>query len=275
MNADLMQRWAALTKALEGDTATLQSLRKAQMLLVAGCWVMVLAAVALKLMGALTQIVFMLGVLGACCGGASLLVGRKLATVRRRAESRRDEMQHMIEVVQRQEQSARIPLCIGFANLSGADLDDIAAEDARALGPLFMRARVTAHGQIPSAEVLFVYAHLNEDGTLKGPKPTGIRQIVQATHAAIVVLASPNTEASIQNAIGLRGPKSANLVFTLGRNGSGFPRFFTALFEKMQTGQDMLSAWAAIAPQHPDAQPADAPSTLLVAEGGKIAFPPA
>ena len=104
MNADLMQRWAALTKALEGDTATLQSLRKAQMLLVAGCWVMVLAAVALKLTGALTQIVFMLGVLGACCGGGSLLVGRKLATVRRRAESRRDEMQHMIEVVQRQEQ---------------------------------------------------------------------------------------------------------------------------------------------------------------------------
>lgn len=138
---------------------------------------------------------------------------------------------------------------------------------------MFMRAGVIEHHQIPSAEILFVYAQLNEDGTIRGPKSAGVRQIVAATNAAIVVLASPNSPESIKNAIALPGPKSANLVFTVDRNGSGFARFFKELFEHMQAGKDMLSAWVAISPQHPSANPPYAPSTMLVAEGGKIAFP--
>jgi hypothetical protein len=167
----------------------------------------------------------------------------------------------------------KIPLTIGFANLSGDDLSSMASADAAALSPLFARSRVVPTHQIPSAEVLFVYAHLNEDGTIKGPTRSGIRQIVQLTNAAIVVLASPNSSGSIQKAVALPGPKTANIVFTLDRNGSGFSRFFRELFEKMQDGKHMLSAWVELAPQHPDANLPYAPQTLLLSEGGKIAFP--
>jgi hypothetical protein len=170
-------------------------------------------------------------------------------------------------------ESPKIPLTIGFANLSGDDLSTIAAEDAKALSPLFARSRVVAAHQIPSAEILFVYANLNEDGTIKGPTRSGIRQIVQLTNAAVVVLASPNSASSIKNAVALPGPKTANIVFTLDRNGSGFSRFFQELFKKMQKGKHMLSAWVELAPQNPKANSTYAPQTILLSEGGKIAFP--
>jgi hypothetical protein len=168
----------------------------------------------------------------------------------------------------------KIPLTIGFANLSGDDFNVIASEDAKALSPLFSRSMVVAAHQIPSADVLFVYAHLNDDGTIKGVKNRiGIRQIVQATNAAIVVLASPNSGASIQNAVALPGPKTANIVFTLDRNSAGFSRFFRELFEKMRDGKHMLIAWVELAPQNPKANLSYTPQTLLLSEGGKIAFP--
>jgi len=167
----------------------------------------------------------------------------------------------------------KIPLTIGFANLSGDDLSSMASKDAAALSPLFARSKVVPAHQIPSAEILFVYAHLNEDGTIKGPTRSGIRQVVQLTNAAIVVLASPNSNASIQNAVALPGPKTANIVFTLDRNGDGFSRFFRELFEKMRDGKHMLSAWVELAPQNPKANLPYAPQTLLLSEGGKIAFP--
>lgn len=273
MNTDVIKHVEGLTKSLEGDTAALRTLAKTQKLLIAACCLLLPTAVVLKSMGALSSVVISLALLASACGFGAALVGRRFASTQKKAEARREDLMRIIQAAEQHERAPRTPLAIGFANLSGPDLDDLAAQDAQTLGPLFMRARVAQHRQIPSAEVLFVYAHLNEDGTLQGPKPTGIRQIVQATDAAIVVLASPNSPQSIQNAVGLPGPKSANLVFTLDRNGSGFGRFFKELFENMQGGQDMLSAWVAIAPQHPDANPAYAPSTMLVAEGGKIAFP--
>ena len=152
-------------------------------------------------------------------------------------------------------------------------MEQIASEDAASLSSLFIQSRVVPNYQIPSAEILFLYAHLNEDGTINGPTRSGIRQIVELTKASIVVLASPNSANSIQNAAALPGPKTANLVLTLDRNGSGFGRFFRELFEKMRDGQEMLAAWAEIAPQHPSANPTYAPQTILMAEGGKIAFP--
>jgi hypothetical protein len=88
---------------------------------------------------------------------------------------------------------AKIPLTIGFANLSGDDLDPIASEDSAALSPLFARSRVVPAHNIPSADILFIYAHLNDDGTLMVPTMRyGIQQVAQITNAAVVVLASPN-----------------------------------------------------------------------------------
>ncbi len=168
---------------------------------------------------------------------------------------------------------AKIPLTIGFANFSGDDLRAIATEDAAALSPLFARARVVPDTQTPSAEILFIYAHLNEDGTIRGTSGAGLRQIAQVTKAAILVLASPNPGPGIQKAAALPGQKNAILVFTLDRNGKGFSRFFRELFEKMRDGKPLGQAWAELAPQHPAANQAYAPQTVLLMEGGNIAFP--
>jgi hypothetical protein len=273
MDKELIKRWEQLTQALQADTALLRRLARARMAGLAGCGALLLIAVVSMFLQAPKGGVILLGVLAAGAGVGGVLAARQGLAVRRRVAACQDDLTDIVATVERHEKAPRIPLAIGFANLAGPGFDELVVQDAKGLGPLFMRARVGKPHQIPSAEVLFVYAHLNEDGTIRGPKPVGVRQIVQATHAAIVVLASPNSQDSIRNAVGLRGPKSANLVFTLDRNGDGFARFFRELFEKMQAGQDMMSAWATLAPQHPGAQPAHAPSTVLVAEGGKIAFP--
>ncbi|RTL43930.1 MAG: hypothetical protein EKK53_09095 [Burkholderiales bacterium] len=273
MDKDLIKRWEQLAQTLQADTARLRRLAQARMAGLAGCGALLLIAVASMFMQAPSGVVIVLGLLAAGAGAAGVLAARQSAALQRRADACQDELTGIVEAVERHEKAPRTPLAIGFANLIGPGFNELVMQDAKALGPLFMRSRVGKPHQIPSAEVLFVYAHLNEDGTLRGPKPVGVRQIVQATHAAIIVLASPNSPESIRNAVGLRGPKSANLVFTLDRNGDGFARFFRELFEKMQAGQDMLGAWAALAPQHPEANPLYAPSTMLVAEGGKIAFP--
>jgi hypothetical protein len=172
--------------------------------------------------------------------------------------------------------SAGIPVNIGFANLSGQDLAAMASEDAAALLPLFGRQRPFPFHGMPSAEVVFIYAHLNDDGTLKVPGVNyGIEQFARLTGAAIAVLASPNTGEIIQKAVALAAPASANLVFTIDRNGKGFAKFFRDLFAMMRDGTPMLQAWALLAPQIGKVNQANAPRTLMLAGRGNIAFAPA
>lgn len=273
MNSELLKRWERLTSAAAVDAHAAALWGKLRRMLGVACASMLFAFVALTLVNAATGLTLALLVLGLMTGIGTAWAIWEVGTIGRRAEARQQEMQAIIEAVEQHEKAPRAPLAIGFANLCGPEMDDLVRQDAERLGPLFMRTRVPAHRQIPSAEVLFIYAHLNEDGTIQGPKPIGVRQIVQATHAAIVVVATPNSPQSIRNAIGLRGPRSANLVFTLDRQGDSFGRFFRELFEKMQAGEDMLSVWATLAPQQPGAATGDAPATVLAAEGGKIAFP--
>ncbi|MDG0852579.1 hypothetical protein [Roseateles puraquae] len=273
MNPELLKRWESLTSAAAGDARAAARWGKLRRMLGVASASLLFAFVALTLVNAAAGLTVALLVLGVATGVATAWAYREVHAVSRLADARQQEMQAIIEAVEQHEKTPRTPLAIGFANLCGPEMDDLVRQDAERLGPLFMRARVPAHRQIPSAEVLFVYAHLNEDGTLQGPKAVGVRQIVQTTHAAIVVVASPNSPQSIRNAVGLRGPRSANLVFTIDRRGDSFGRFFRSLFEKMQAGDDMLGAWATLAPQQPGGGGSDAPATILAAEGGKIAFP--
>ena len=166
----------------------------------------------------------------------------------------------------------QIPLAIGFVNFSGEDLAPLVRDDSAALSPLFQRSSAPPVGQVPVANVLFIYAHFNSDGTIKGLKAAGVRQVVQATKAAVVVVASEASQDIFMKAAGLPGPKSANIVFTLNRNGAGFATFFRKLFERMRDGQDMLMAWVELAPQGPVQDPG-LPGTILLSEAGRLAFP--
>jgi hypothetical protein len=167
-----------------------------------------------------------------------------------------------------------IPLTIGFANLSGDDLVPLLTEDAAVLSGIFERTNIAPVTRFPSCEILFLYAHLREDGTLAGVDvPAGLRQVSQLTGAKIVVLASPNHSENAQKSAALPGQKSANLIVTLNRNGDGFGRFFGELFERMESGSSLMQSWVELAPQHSSAMPSYAPSTFLIAEAGDMRFP--
>lgn len=266
---------ADLGSAMKATDRRWQLLLRLQKAFIVLCAVAIVTALSLKYMGARPMIVIYLGIFGGFMGLGGVLAGRAVEPILAKAESYRNELKQYIAIIDRieKEELTRIPLTIGFANLSGADLAGIAAEDAATLSPIFARSRIVPDNQIPKAEVLFLYAHLNEDGTIKGQDSSGIRQVAQLTNAAIIILASPNSPEAIQKAAGLPGPKTSNIIFTLDRNGSGFARYFRELFKSMRTGKDMLSAWVELSPQGPNIQPSYAPQTILLAEGGKLAFP--
>jgi hypothetical protein len=165
-----------------------------------------------------------------------------------------------------------IPLTLAFVNFIGKDAEEIAGQDIAALMPLFDRVenRTTAPKQIPTCQVLFLYAQLEPDGMVRGTK-WSVRDMVLLSKASIVVVASPNAGESIVKAASAPGPKSANIVFTTNRRGTAFPTFFRKLFERMRDGEQMLLAWVQLAPQ--GVPSTDAPETMMLAEGGKLVFP--
>jgi hypothetical protein len=166
----------------------------------------------------------------------------------------------------------KIQIPIGFTNMAGDDLNGILQEDVAVLSPLFEHVIVTAPGQISRAPILFLYAHFNENGFFRDLGSRGVRQIVEATQARLVVVASTISAETFQKAANVPGPKTANLIFTLDRKQKYFGAFFKGLFERMRDGEEMLFAWVQIAPQGP-VQRADIPATILIAEAGKLAFP--
>ena len=164
-----------------------------------------------------------------------------------------------------------IPLTAAAVNFIGKDADEIVGEDMRTLLLLFDRVeRLTTPKKIPTCQVLFLYAHLEPDGTIRGTK-WSVRDTVLLSKASILVVASPNSGESIVKAASAPGPKSANIVFTTNRRGTAFPTFFRKLFERMRDGEQMLLAWVQLAPQ--GVPSTDAPETMMLAEGGKLMFP--
>jgi hypothetical protein len=153
-------------------------------------------------------------------------------------------------------------------------MDNMILEDAAEMSAIFLRLEFARKGQPIKSEILFVYANLAIDGSFENNDSESIRQLAQESNASIVILASPNQGDHITNAVKCAGPKIANIVFTIDRKGASFSRFFASLFQRMRGGEDMLSSWVALAPQGPQSSSANAPATVLVAEAGKLAFPP-
>ncbi|PTU32199.1 hypothetical protein CJD38_05940 [Stenotrophobium rhamnosiphilum] len=167
----------------------------------------------------------------------------------------------------------KIPLTVGFINLAGTQLDRMLFEDATAMSRIFLRTAL-ARNEVPKSEILFIYAELDADGLFKNNSFKNVRQLAKETTASMVILASPNPADFIRKAVNLAGPRTANLVFTIDRNGAAFSRFFQSLFQNMRGGKDMLSSWVALAPQGPQVSQTNVPVTLLFAEAGKLAFRP-
>ncbi|HUB85985.1 MAG TPA: hypothetical protein VL971_09850 [Rhizomicrobium sp.] len=167
----------------------------------------------------------------------------------------------------------KITTSLGFANLAGEDLEPLASADFEVLSPLFADIRRRPPFMVPPAGIIFLYAHLNEDGTIRADKRFGVRQVIQATGAQLLVLASENPDSALIKAGGIPGPKTANIVLTNNRNGEGFGKFFRALFMMMRDGKNMLEAWVLLAPQMPR-PPSWLPGTILLPEAGRLAFPP-
>lgn len=252
-------------------------LRKIQFLVVIICFAAIALAIWLQFTGGTSKAIITLASFGTSMGVFSYLIGKYIE----RSVNHIKEFQKVMSMFDMRQKmdakpaiaSHKIPLTIGFANLVGESMASTLLQDYEAISDLFLKSSAPPPHQIPSAEVLFVYANLGEDGTISPEGTSGIRQIVQLTNAAIVVVASPNSQAAIKNAVDLPGQKTANIVFTFSRNGHEFGKFFHSLFEKMRDGKEMLSAWVELSPQIPNGSPHGGPQTILLAERGKIAFP--
>lgn len=250
-----------------------KTLRRIQVGLLVACYGSLAAAITARMMAGTPATVIALGLAGAAFGLASLISGRiadrtiALAQMVQQAAHEAD--------LRKASQSATppAPLIVCFANFSGPEMEAWVAEDKAALAGLFAIAIHSDGRQHPRAQVLLVYAELAEDGTINGPAKTDIRTVAQRHGAQIVVLASPNPTARVQAAVMLPGPRTANIVMTLARNGAAFGQFFAELFGRMGAGSEMLAAWVALAPQGPAQQQSTAPATLLLAEAGRLAFP--
>src|SRR5215471_8572845 len=168
----------------------------------------------------------------------------------------------------------KIPLALGFGNLSGKEYAPLLAEDEAALSPLFDVVQSASSLPLPSAEVLFIYASLTEEGCIP-TQAAGTRvELAQIARAPIVVMASPTPILVAKKILLAKRPLKANVVVTLERKGREFGKFFRALFELMRDGEDMLSAWVTLCPQGPISPP-NLPLTLMAAGAGALIFPKA
>jgi hypothetical protein len=161
---------------------------------------------------------------------------------------------------------------LGVLNLGGEEFAAIVNEDRAAFGSLFEEVIVSGDGKVPQCDVLFVYARLEPDGSLRGADESTIRHAAARAHCSIAVSACNNPSDRVVAAGKLQGPKDGSLVLTLDRKGDGFSRFFKELFTLMKSGKSMPAAWVKIAPQHTSVMPQHTPETIFLSEGKFVAF---
>lgn len=156
---------------------------------------------------------------------------------------------------------------LGFLDLTGGAAAVLIEEDKFALKDLF-KSQEESSDVVPQCDVLFLYATIGEGGVLEGTERY-LRATIRDSGARVVVVASenPNPKPSGKPVHG-----HANLVITLARNGASFPNFFRELFARMNRGTPMPIAWVKLAPQIPNLEHPDTPSTIFLCEVGGISF---
>jgi hypothetical protein len=155
---------------------------------------------------------------------------------------------------------------LGIVNLAGAAAQPLIAADAEALTPLFGEP-ARSDGAPPSCDVLMFYGKLDATGKIAG-SALGLRDFIERSGAKLLIVATENDGNAYVAAAAGKTPR-ANLVMTVERRGTAFPRFFRRLFARMFSGETMEQAWVALAPQVPGAE---APSTIFSSALGPLTF---
>ena len=158
----------------------------------------------------------------------------------------------------------------GTLNLMGEAGAILEATDTAALAPVLGDAARSSTVP-PRCSVLFLYCDLERDGRVKNSSD-GLRELIRAAGATVVVVASENSGDSYIAAAKARPYGRANLVMTLARRGAVFPRFFVQLFESMRHGVPMPVAWVKLAPQTRGEPRAECPETIFACEAGQVSF---
>ena len=162
----------------------------------------------------------------------------------------------------------RVPRPVaGFVCL-GPELQSLMETDKSTLGPVFSGVRSSSEGIVP-CHVLFLYCKVDKDGSLPGSKMR-VRDFVRASGACVAIVASENDSSHYMHALQPKNDWPANIVLVINRRGTAFTVFFQKLFEAMKGGTSMLTAWVKLAPQTPNRDHPESPSTLMLAEAGHI-----
>jgi len=162
----------------------------------------------------------------------------------------------------------RIPTpIIGFACVTPSQVPLMEADRA-ALGSLFYECRSSTTA-IPRCHVLFLYCHVEPDGSLPNVK-TSLPDLIAASDACIAVLASENDAKSCFAALKPTNDWPVNIVLILNRKGDRFALFFHQLFEAMLGGTSMLMEWVKLAPQMPGLEHPDCPVSILLPGAGHL-----
>jgi len=159
---------------------------------------------------------------------------------------------------------------IGFLNLKGAEGAKLLENDASVLAPLFPRA-VNSTQSPPKCQVLFIYCDVEAAGTVQGG-PGSVRDLIKDAGAYVAVVASENPPEAYIRAMRVRNGWNANIALVIDRRSEKLAQFFRRLFEAMFTGQSMLMAWVALAPQIPGHDDPNVPGTIMAAEAGHVTF---
>jgi len=159
---------------------------------------------------------------------------------------------------------------LGVLNLAGSAGDELATHDLAVLASLFDDVR-RSDGEPPICDVLLLYCDIGPDGKVSGSTRT-LREIIRDSRASVVVVARDHPVGSYTAAVPRAAFGRANIVMTLRRKGSTFPRFLARIFSEMKGGVSMPVAWNKLAPQVPGAAHVDVPETVFVCEAGEIAF---
>ena len=152
----------------------------------------------------------------------------------------------------------------------GTGATDAKADMAK-LARFFSSVR-ESKAETPKCDVLFVYADVAADGSLRNSE-RDLKAIIRESGAAIVVVASENPPDHYMKLAESEPHKGIFLVMTVERKGRVFRSFYETLFSRMSGGSDILSTWVELVPQDESTPPViDAPSAMAVSDTGPIKF---